>query len=167
MSKSATALAALLVLTACGFQPLYGAAQTGPNGESPLQSVAVPPIPERLGQMLRIELTNRLSPKGAPQTPDYVLDVKLREVVQNLGFRKDATATRANLNITAEFVLIDARTQQPVFDGTVRSINSYNILTENFATLTAESDARRRAAVDLATEIQSRLGLFLAKPTSS
>ena len=156
---------ALLVLAGCGFEPLHGARQRGPDGTSALRQIAIAPIPERLGQLLRIELTNRLTPKGPPQSPAYVLNIKVRESIQNLGLRKDATATRANLIITADFTLTDTKTQEAVFTGDLRSINSYNILDADFATLTAESDARRRAAVDLATEIRSRLGLFLARPT--
>jgi len=131
-----------------------------------LSEISVPPIPERLGQLLRIELTNRLTPNGPPRAPAYVLNVQVTESKQSLGVRKDATATRANLIITANFNLFDTQADENLLDGTVRSINSYNILDADFATLSAEADARRRAARDLATEIQSRLGIFLSQATA-
>lgn len=115
--------------------------------------------------MLRIELANQLTPKGPPRVAAYVLNVTLTESKQSLGVRKDATATRANLIITANFDLFDKQADKRLLAGTVRSINSYNILDADFATLSAESDARRRAARDLATEIQSRLGIFLSQST--
>jgi LPS-assembly lipoprotein len=96
-----------------------------------------------------------------------VLNVKLSESKQSLGVRKDATATRANLIITANFDLLDKQAGEKLLSGKVRSINSYNILDAEFATLSAESDARRRAARDLAAEIQSRLGMFLSRPTTN
>ncbi len=117
--------------------------------------------------MLRIELTNRLTPNGQPRSPVFVLDVDVTESKQSLAVRKDATATRANLIIVATFNLRNVQTEKRVFAGTVRSINSYNILDADFATLSAESDARRRAVRDLATEIRSRLGIFLSKPTGA
>ena len=159
--------AALLLLAGCGFQPLHGAQATGADGLSELQRISVAPIPERLGQLLRIELTNRLTPKGAPASPKYVLNVSITENKQELAVRKDATATRANLRFLASYSLTDAQTKQKIQSATVRSTVSYNILDQDFATLSAEADARRRAARDIAVEIRSRVGLFLAQASRS
>lgn len=153
----------MVLLAGCGFTPLYGQQQASANASSALRQISVPPIPERLGQLLRIELTNQLTPNGQPRSPAYVLDVSLTESKRDLAVRKDATATRANLIITASFKLQDVQAEKVLFDGKVRSVNSYNILDADFATLSAESDARRRAARDLATEIRSRLGVFLSQ----
>ena len=157
----------MALVSACGFQPLHGRQQTGAGATFALSQISIPPISERLGQLLRIELANRLTPKGPPLAPDYVLNVELTESKQSLGVRKDATATRANLIITANFDLLDSQAGKKLLSGNVRSINSYNILDAKFATLSAESDARRRALRDLATEIQSRLGIFLSQPTAN
>ncbi len=156
----------MVLVTGCGFTPLHGQRQSGDSASVALQQISVPPIPERLGQLLRIELTNRLNPKGPPRTPAYVLNISLTEVKQDLAVRKDATATRANLIITASFALKGVQAKKILLAGSVRSVNSYNILDADFATLSAESDARRRAARDLATEINSRLGIFLSKQTA-
>jgi LPS-assembly lipoprotein len=154
----------MVLVAACGFEPLHGRQQSGASATSALSLISIPPIPDRLGQLLRIELANRLTPKGPPRVSAYILNVTLSESKQSLGVRKDATATRANLIISANFNLFDTRADKTLLSGTVRSINSYNILDADFATLSAESDARRRASRDLATEIQSRLGLFLSQP---
>ena len=156
-----------MFLTGCGFAPLHGPQQSGVNATAALRQISVPPIPERLGQLLRIELTNQLSPKGQPQAPTYVLNVSVKENKQELAVRKDATATRANLIISATFELSDVQEKKGLLKGAVRSVNSYDILDADFATLSAESDARRRGARDLATEIKSRLGIFLLQQTPS
>ncbi len=157
----------MVLITGCGFEPLHGRPETGNQTTTALSQVSVHPIPERLGQLLRIELTNQLTPLGPPKAPAYVLNVDVSEVKQELGVRKDDTATRANLIITATFELTNTQTNENLFSGTVRSINSYNILDADFATLTAEADARRRGTRDLATEIGTRLGIFLSQPTNS
>ena len=160
-------IAAMVLIAGCGFEPLHGQQQSGVNATSAMRQISVPPIPERLGQLLRIELTNRLTPSGPPRSPAFVLSVNVSESKQNLAVRKDATATRANLIISANFELTDAKTEESLLSGTVRSINSYDILDADFATLSAESDARRRAALELATEIKSRLGIFLSQPRNT
>jgi LPS-assembly lipoprotein len=157
----------MVLVAGCGFEPLHGRPEAGNQTTSALSQISVPPIPERLGQLLRIELTNQLTPLGPPQKPAYVLNVSVSEVRRELGVRKDATATRANLIITARFNLTNTQTNERLFGGSVRSINSYNILDADFATLTAEAAARRRGTRDLATEIGSRLGVFLAQPTGT
>ena len=157
--------AGLVLVAGCGFEPLHGRQEAGADASSALRLVSIQPIPERLGQLLRIELTNQLTPLGPPRAPAYVLTVSVTETKQELGVRKDATATRANLIIIATFELKDTLTDKNLFAGTVRSIVSYNILDSDFSTLTAEADARRRGTRDLATEIGSRLGIFLAQPS--
>jgi len=152
-----------VVVAGCGFQPMYGKLPGSADTDEALSRIAIQPIPERFGQLLRIELGKRLNPRGVEITPAYTLSVKVNENKQNLAVRKDDTATRANLIIQAEFLLGDVRTKEVVFTGKVRSINSYDILDAQFATLSAENDARRRAARDLANEIGSRVGVFLTR----
>ena len=43
------------------------------------------------------------------------------------------------------------------------SANSYNILRSEFATLSAENDARARAVRELSDEIRTRIGIYLSR----
>lgn len=156
----------MALISGCGFTPLYGQKQVDDSVSMAMQQISIPPIPERLGQLLRIELSKQLTPNGAPRAPDYVLTLTVAESKQDLAVRKDATATRANLIITASYILKNVQPEEVLLSGSVRSVNSYNILDADFATLSAEADARRRAARDLATEIRSRLGIFLSQQTT-
>ena len=47
--------------------------------------------------------------------------------------------------------------------GSARSVNSYNILTSDFATLSAREDARRRGVNQLALEIRERTSVWLIR----
>lgn len=166
-STSLSRLRALLVvalfgLSACGFEPLYGDQDHGAATEDLLSRVAVPPIADRLGQLVRIELTNRLTPRPALE-PLYVVSVTLNESRQGLAVRRDASATRANLIITATFELAPTGGGESLMSGSIRSSNGYDILTSDFATLAAENDARRRGARDIADAIVDRLSVFLSR----
>lgn len=159
---NALLLVGLLGLTACGFEPLYGDQDQGAATEDLLSRVSVPPIADRLGQLVRIELTNRLAQRPAPE-PLYVVEVKLTESEQGLAVRRDASATRANLIITAEFTLKAIGTEGSLMSGSIRSSNGYDILISDFATLAAETDARRRGARDIADAIVDRLAVYLSR----
>lgn len=155
-------IALLLGLAACGFEPLYGEQDHGAATEELLSRVTVPPIADRLGQLVRIELTNRLTPRPAPE-PLYAVAVQLTESKQGLAVRRDASATRANLIINANFELTALGGSEKLLSGQIRSTNGYDILTSDFATLAAEKDARRRAARDIADAIVDRLSIYLSR----
>ena len=152
----------MLVLSACGFQPLYGERPTT-RAETNLASITVDVIADRAGQMLRNELGTRLDPNNQGLAPQYQLKVKLQESISRLAVRRDASATRANLTLKADYTLQSIKGAAAVYSGSVRSVNSYDILgTENeFGTLAAREEARRRASRDLADQIAVRLALAL------
>lgn len=156
---------ALPALSACGFKPVYGTAGTaaGTASAGELASVAVEPIPERSGQILRNLLIDRLYGKGRPVDPTWRLRVGLATAAEDLGIRRDATATRARLRLTANYELVDARSNQVVYRSFSRAIVSYNILEAQYGTLVAEQDAFERGLNELAEDIRTRLALYFAR----
>lgn len=150
---------AALALAGCGFQPLYGPRSVSTTADQ-LAAVKVELIEDRLGQQVRNNLLDRMSPRGEPEAPRYTLAVALSENLQELGFRKDETATRANLVVTASYALTKVGEEQPLLKGKSQSANSFNIVDSDYATLIAENDARTRAARRLSDEISTRLAIF-------
>lgn len=160
------ALAVLaLVLGSCGFRPLH---QKGGGGdEAVLATVKVERIKDRIGQQMRNLLMQKLAPRGPAGRTDYRLTVVLKEAKTELAIQKDETATRANLTIHADFSLHALRDpNRGTFSGSAISTNSYNILTSDFATLSAENDARNRALRTLAEEIRLRVAAAMRSPNS-
>ncbi|HET8727909.1 MAG TPA: LPS assembly lipoprotein LptE [Alphaproteobacteria bacterium] len=151
-------LALPLLLAACGFQPLYGETQMGVVAAQ-FAETEVAVIPNRSGQILRNYLIEDLNPSGRPDDPAYVLNVGLNETFRDLAIRKDATATRANLIVSASYRLRNGD-GEPLTSGSVQTITSYNILRDEFATLSAERDARDRALRQISEDISTRLALY-------
>ena len=171
-ARRALAAATLLALTAlgagCGFRPLYA---TGPEGEpaaaAQLAEVEIGIIPDRDGQMLRNFLIERINPDGRNTAGRYQLAVAIIERQQELGIEKDATATRANMIVIANFELRQAGAELPLTRQRVASITSFNILDDQFATLSAEQDARRRALRQISDDIRTQLALFFTRQTAA
>lgn len=158
----ATALAACLaILGGCGFQPLYGQRDRG-SVAAELAAVKIKLIENRIGQQLHNFLLDRLNPRGEPATAIYDLIIALKESKEDLAIRKDATATRANLTLRAEYELQRAATGEILVEGSIRSVTSYNIVDSDFATLSAESDARERAVREISEGIKIRLGIYFS-----
>lgn len=146
-------LSVLLLVSACGFQPMLAGGQRGGTPHAAAQSVRIQPVPDRMGQLVHNALVERLNPGGQPRDPAYLLEISINEKTRKTGFRKDETATRANLELDASYVLRKAGSQQVVGQGRARSINSANILNEPYGTTVAERDARERGAADIASQI--------------
>lgn len=159
--KTAAVLMALLAVAACGFQPIHG--QRSEASGDALAAIDIGLIADRTGQMLRNELLQQMQPRGGTTPARYGLAIALSESLQDLAIRKDETATRANLIMTARFAVTSRADGKALFNSSVQSANSYNVLTSDFATLSAREDARRRAVQQLATGIKQRLSVWLVQ----
>ena len=163
MFKISAYVAALAVLAACGFQPLYGS-RGAPDTQIEMASIEVGIIKDRQGQQLRNFLLDRINPGGTLQSPNYTLTVVLTSGKELLAFRKSQFSTRANLNFVAVFNL-KGKNQYlgKNFSGVSKITVSYNILSSHFATLTAEENARTRAVKELSADISNRIAAFVRR----
>lgn len=152
---------AAFLLGACGFRPLYGEIGDDRVADA-LQKVEVLRIPDRLGQELHNELLDLLNPRGRPADPVHSLEVRLTETKQQLAVERTSFATRANLIVRAQFFLRNVKDleQKPFYRGERTSVASYDVITEKFATIMAEKDARSRAVRALAQDIRLQLAAF-------
>jgi len=157
---------ALLVLGGCGFQPLYGKSSAA-TAASKFSEIKIKPIKDRIGQQLHNHLLTALNPKGAPGNPLYLLEVLVSETKSSLAVRKSAFATRANLKVTTSFRLIPTKKGEEDFSGTSAITVSYNILDSDFATLSAEKDARKRAVREIAEDIRIQLSAHFSQSGSN
>ena len=161
MSWSKAALAITLVLLmGCGFQPMY-ARQTGaPAVSDQLALIYVDSIENRTGQILRNHLLDRLTPLDAAAEARYRLSIDLRFSQESVALERDETVTRKNLTVTAGYILRDVMQRKTLTHGSVRTVAAFNVVQSDFATLSAERDAERRAVKELSEEITTRLAVF-------
>ena len=170
-SLSILVLSAMLiavVLTGCGFHPLYGERASSAVANSELAAVDIDLIRDREGQMLRNALLDRFQPRGAALKPLFKLSIVLTQQRVGLAIRPDETGSRANLIIMAKYSVQDLANSAVLFSGSSRAITGYNVLNSDFATTSSEADAVRRAVFDLSEQITTRVSVALAarKPAS-
>ena len=163
--RNVVAIAAvLLMVAACGYRPLYGPSSTNARVEGQLAGVSIKPIADRVGQMMHTELSRRLNPGGQAARPSHSLAVTLSESVQHLAVERDTFATRANLTVTARYVLVRTVDSVLVEEGSDSVVASYNLLSSDYATLVAEKDARKRAVGELAEQLRNRIAIYFHGP---
>lgn len=150
-------------LTACGFRPLYGPQGGYDASLAELASVRILPIPDRIGQVLHNSLLDRLTPGGAPLNPRYRLGVSMVKQKEGLAFEKDESVTRINLTLSATYQLTEIATGNIVTAGSARSVAAFSVVRSEFANISAEADAERRAARAVGEDIWIRLGVYFSQ----
>jgi LPS-assembly lipoprotein len=151
-----------LALSGC-FQPLYGTYSAGGDVAAELQTIAVDPIPGRLGHYLGNELIFALNGTGAQVPAKYHLAVTVTASVQTpLLDTVTGYPTAASIVVTADYRLLPAAGGDPVVKGQVTTLASYDRTSQRFANLRAARDAEIRDAKTLADQIRTRIAAELA-----
>jgi LPS-assembly lipoprotein len=148
-------------IAGCGFQPMHG--QRSNASATTLATIDIGLIADRTGQILRNELLQEMQPQGPARQQPYLLTVTLAEYLRDLAIKRNEAATRANLTLVASFVVSQGSNGLLIHSGSARSVNAYNILTSDFATLSARENARKRGARQLALEIKERISVWLVQ----
>jgi len=155
-------LAAALPLSACGLQPMYAGGGSGRVAQG-LAAVEVGPIEGRAGWLVRNALTDRLTQSGAAQAPRYRLDVLLDDDLEGLGLLGDDTIGRERRTLRARYQLVDLASEEILLDATAGSDAGIDVVSSEYATISAEQTALENLAKDVADRIVARLALTLRK----
>jgi len=163
MKRAVVAMIALL-LAGCGFQPLYGNnGNAGPGVGATLSAVYVEQIPDRVGYELRNDLLDRLDANGDAGEARYRLKLYLTETEVPVVFQPNTAITRYNYTVTAHYDLVPKEGTDAVKSGDVTAFAAYNVAAAPFlyATVTAQRDAKNRAANEIADRIRTELAVYL------
>jgi LPS-assembly lipoprotein len=154
---------AACALSACGFQPLYGTGGADPHIGQTLASIYVEQVPDRVGYTLRNSLLDLLNATGQAGGAAYRLKLTLKEDEESAVLQANTAITRYNYTLTAHYDLIAHDATSAVKSGDVSALASYNVAAAPYlyATVTAERDAKDRAASEIADRIRTQLAVYL------
>ena len=151
-------LAAGLLVSACGFVPLYG--QAGVRGGLSAIQVKVPQ--GRTAYLVRESLDDALG-RDARQQAAYQLDVTVDERRFARGLRVDNVANRYELQVKVGYRLMSAQTGSVLLSGTVPVAVTYDSADAPYGGITAQQDGQKRAAQEAAQQIRLDLARYFAK----
>ena len=170
--RIALAFGMVVMLAGCGFRPLYGSYGANPGAQRIFASIYVPPIElERVGYQLRNSLIDLLEASQSRRGATYQLDVSLHESRQGVAVQPNASITRYNYTLEANYRLVNMRTGKVVTSGQQSTLSAYNVMpsspTASYSTLMARQDAQKRAAEDIAYRIRLDLGVFFSQNSAA
>ena len=157
--KHFAALAAALLLSACGLRPMYAGGASGQVAQG-LAAVEVSAIEGKAGWLVRNALNDRLGAAGSV-TPRYRLDVRLDDRLEGLGLLSDDTIGRERRTLRARYQLVDTASGAIVLDATAGSDAGIDVVRSEYATIAAEQAALENLARVVADRIVARLALQL------
>lgn len=165
--SSRIALVGLMLLAACGFEPLHAPRAGGGSVPAALSTVQIANIPDRSGQYLRNYLRDEINPHGVPGNPQYRLDIQLAEQRSDIGLRRDDIRTRTNLTLEAQYRLVALVDGKVVLQGRSRTLSSFDILINDYTNVVSEQDARQQGLRQIGADIRTRLSLHFSRPEAA
>ena len=156
--KRLAALALVMMLPACGLQPLYG----DRNVSNTLRSVELAPIEGKAGYLVRSALEQRLG-KPAGGAARYRLQVELDDQINGFGVRRDDSVTRERRILRARYRLIDTDGGTTVLDATAGSDSGIDVVSSEYAVVAAEETALERLTEIVSDQIVARVALYVKR----
>ena len=145
------------IFTSCGYEPIYS---KNANTNKELLSISVQNIKNRPGQILRNTLLNKLNPERERVIIKYRLIVEISESKSSLAYRRDMSATRTDLKVTANYLLKDIKNGKILLKQEAKSISSFDVVESVYATLIAEKDVREKNLNVISNDIYTNLVIF-------
>jgi LPS-assembly lipoprotein len=168
--KNIALLVLFSLISGCGFEPLYvekksssdwyynGEFDTGIKDE--MASVKIELIQDRIGQLIRNDLLDKLTPKGEPKEPKYIFSVtKIDKQEIDQALRNDITATRKKVIYKVSYTLKNAE-HKTLINGNSVAYLGYDILRDPYSTTFAQKKNEKNAAKIIANDISLRLGAY-------
>lgn len=160
-------LLGLVAVTACGFRPMDARA---PNSEAPkaLAGIAVAPIKDRVGQVMRTGIKRRLNPGGLAVPETHTLKVEYTATTVARGTRNDDSAIRNDYTLSVQFQLITAPKNdtpaQVLMAGSSIAVTRHNNPEQLYAGYVSSREAEERAADMAAEDIARQIRLYFRNP---
>lgn len=159
---AAIGMISLMVLSGCGWKPLYGTTASGAALQDIMRTVEITTIPGRVGQQIRNELIFDTTGGGTQSVPEYRLDIAIRESVLNTLVANTGDAQSQTYQLYSQFKLIRLSDNQVVLKGNSNARASYDKIDSVFADIRARRDAENRAAKTIADAVRVRMAAYLS-----
>lgn len=162
-------LLGIAAVTACGFRPMDARA---PGSEAPkmLAGIAIAPIKDRVGQVMRTGIARRLNPTGLVVPETHTLKITYNASTVARGVRNDDSAIRNDYTLTAKFKLLATpkgeTEEQLLMEGSTTAVTRHNNPEQLYAGYVSAREAEERAADMAAEDIARQIRLYFRNPSN-
>jgi LPS-assembly lipoprotein len=158
MNRFIAPILLVMMLPACGLQPLYSGGSKGAVAAT-LGTISVVAIEGKNGWLMRNALNDRLGTQNNVST-QFRLVVTLDDRISGFGVRADDTVTRERRTLRARYQLISTATGETVLDATAGSDAGIDVVSSESATIAGENSALENLTQKVADQIVTRLSIY-------
>ena len=158
MNRYIAPILLVMMLPACGLQPLYSGGSKGTVAAT-LGTISVVAIEGKNGWLMRNALNDRLGTQNNVST-QFRLVVTLDDRISGFGVRADDTVTRERRTLRARYQLISTATGKIVLDATAGSDAGIDVVSSEYATIAGENSALENLTQKVADQIVTRLSIY-------
>ena len=158
MNRYIAPILLVMILPACGLQPLYSGGSKGTVAAT-LGTISVVAIEGKNGWLMRNALNDRLGTQNNVSA-QFRLVVTLDDRISGFGVRADDTVTRERRTLRARYQLISAATGETVLDATAGSDAGIDVVSSEYATIAGENSALENLTQKVADQIVTRLSIY-------
>ena len=158
MNRYLAPILLVMILPACGLQPLYSGGSKG-SVAATLGTISVGTIEGKNGWLMRNALNDRLGTQNNVST-QFRLVVTLDDRISGFGVRADDTVTRERRTLRARYQLISTATGETVLDATAGSDAGIDVVSSEYATIAGENSALENLTEKVADQIVTRLSIY-------
>jgi LPS-assembly lipoprotein len=167
MIRARSVMLVALLLSGCGFAPVYAPTHAGHANPAAteLAAVDVALIPNREGQVLRQDIQERLERFGIAADKRYKLTVGYGLSTDGLGIQPDSSTTFIRITANATWTLATTGTAPKVLTtGRAHAVNGFDVVDQQiFAQQLDQETVQRQLAEAIADQLFLQLGIYFRK----
>jgi LPS-assembly lipoprotein len=154
-------LASALLLSGCGFRPLYGMEGAEPGAQALFSSIYVETDDtELVGYEMRNAIMDLMHCTNDPRAARYRLKFTVRQTREGVTIAPDAAITRYDYTLNVKYSLENAKTGAVITSGTESTLSAFDVVSSPYSTMVAQQSAQKTASQDVAQRLQIDLAVY-------
>jgi LPS-assembly lipoprotein len=150
-----------LLVSACGFRPLYGMNGAEPGAQALFSSIYVDTDDtELVGYELRNAIMDLMHCSNDPRMAKYRLRFTVKQTREGVTIAPDAAITRYDYTLNVKYTLEDAKTGAVITKGAESTLSAFDVVSSPYSTLVAQQSAQKSASQDVASRLQIDLAVY-------
>lgn len=164
------ALMGVMLLTNCGFKPMYGnLSEGGEELRRIMADIQIEPVTgpggrnSQLGVVIRNSLLARISPSAEASSALYILKVAYEVEEHGYGIREDESVTLQSLKLSVIFQLEKVENAKIVLENNARALVTYDLVRSDYSNKVAREASLVRLAEEVSNQVATRIGTYFRK----
>jgi LPS-assembly lipoprotein len=150
-------LAFLILVSGCGFTPMYAQNSENAAVAAKLAAVEIKPIKTIVGQQYVVALKDVLDPSHSGAAPEYSFEATVERSTSPLAIAQNRTVSRYKVLVIVDYTLKEIATGKVLSKAVIRNEDDYDNVSSYYSTHVSENESAKRAVRELAEDTKIKI----------